>query len=45
MRMRKDNIVKNIPENLISVYKSMGWKEETEKKSTSFVTPSTPDKN
>lgn len=39
MKMRKDKVVKNISENLVSIYKNLGWEIVKEDKKTP-ITPS-----
>lgn len=41
MKLRKGNVVKDVPDNMISIYKNMGWKEEKENKTVPFPTPTT----
>lgn len=39
MKMRKDNVIKDISENLVSIYKNLGWEIVKEGKKTP-ITPS-----
>lgn len=42
--MRKGNVVKDVPANIVSLYKNMGWKEEKITKTVPFSTPNTTNK-
>ena len=35
--MIKNNIIKDVPENLVSMYLAMGWKEYKEKQEETFT--------
>ena len=39
IKMQKDNVIKDIPENLISDYSFMGWSKVEEKKKIDIEEP------